>query len=303
MKKAVKIALPLLLIAFIFSTQAIEGPYLVTLSEVYEYDVIESDLNVTFGTNTADLDGFEIDGQFFNPGTAVLLNISNVLADEITYYIQSGSYAEIRSTTPLDLLYMLLYMIYPIGIIHDVSVDTWNATELEENYHLGIMMIPPFIQVETDTWEGWIETVEEINANKTIFAYTFTDALTVEAHYLNLTTDFVFELYMSGQLDEQYTSFLTTSTINVTIEHQFQFAYTKATGVMLGMRMEGTISGLANGTIVEMDYNYKTEQIGYDLPSYALGGPTWPFPGFEYLIAFSALTVIVIPILIRKRKN
>ena len=121
--------------------------------------------------------------------------------------------------------------------------------------------------------------------------------ISVLMEYNNL---FIIEII--GQLDEQYTSFTTNSLINVTIEHHYQFAFTKATGVMLGMRMEGSISGLANGTVVEIYYNYKTEQIGYDLLSYQLGGPTWPFPGFEYVLALSVVGTLAIPFIIRRRK-
>ena len=302
MKKAVKIALPLLLIAMIFSIQTIKGAYLVTVGSTFQFDVIESDLNVTFGANTADLDGFEIEGNFFNPGTTVDLNITSVSPSQVLYNISSGNYSEIRATNPLDELYLALLTLYPLALVHDVSVRIWNATELEEDFHQGLFMVP-FLSIDADTWNDWMAVVEDINANKTIVIETFTDALTVEASYLNLTTDFVFEFYMSGQLNEQYTFVTTTSLINVTIEHQYQFAFTKATGALLGMRMEGSISGFSNGTVVNMDYDYKTEQVGYDLPSYGLGGPTWPFPGFEYLIAISVLgTLTAIIVIVRKRK-
>jgi hypothetical protein len=302
MKKAVKIALPMLLIAMIFTIQTIKADYLVTVNSTFQYDVIESDLNVTFGTNTADLDGFEIEGNFFNPGATVDLNVTSVNPTQVLYNISSGSYSEIRAAQPLDELYLLLLMLYPIALVHDVSVSTWNATELEDDFHEGLFMVP-FLSIDADTWDDWMGAVEDINANKTIVIETFTDALTVEARYLNLTNDFIFEFYMNGQLDEQYTFVTTNSLINVTIEHQYQFAFAKATGVLRGMRMEGSISGFCNGTVVNMDYNYKTEQVGYDLPSYGLGGPTWPFPGFEYLIALSVLgTLTTIMVLVRRRK-
>jgi len=302
MKKAVKIALPLLLIAIIFSTQTIKGDYLVTVNSVFDYDVVDSAANVTFGTNNANIQGYEINGQYFNPGNTISLNVTDVQPTSTTYNLTSGSYSEIRSTGVLDVLYMIILMIYPVALIEHLSVSTWNETALEEDYHAGILMVP-FLSVYETTWNDWIETVNDINANGTIMAETFTEALVVEAAYHNTTTNFVFEFYLSGTLNEQYTHLSTTSLINVTIEHQYQFAYTKATGVMLGMRMEGTISGLSNGTIVEVNYDYRAEQTGYDLPSYQLGGPTWPFPGFEYLIALGALgTLTTIMVLVRRRK-
>lgn len=302
MKKAVKIALPMLLIGLILITQTTKGVYQVSIGNTYVYDVIESSMNVTFGINSTDNQGFEIDGQYFNPGNSVTLNVTDVQPTEVTYNISAGAYSEIDQSDLSDLSALFYYMIAPIFTVKIISTLQWNDTIIADTFHENILM-KPFLSVEADTWDDWIDVVNGINNNGTILSETYSNGFAIEASYYNTTTDFVFEFLLTGVIDEVYVTGVKSSILNMTIDHQYQFAYTKATGVMLGMRMEGDVSGRANGTIFEYSYNYHTEQQGYDLPSYQLGGPTWPFPGFGYLIALGALgTLTTIMVLVRRRK-
>ena len=54
MKKAVKIALPILLIGLILATQTTKGVYQVSIGNIYVFDVIESSMNVILGINSTD---------------------------------------------------------------------------------------------------------------------------------------------------------------------------------------------------------------------------------------------------------
>lgn len=302
MKKAVRIALPLLLIGMIIVTQNTNSTYLVTVGNTYVYDVVASSMSVTYGINSTDIQGYEIEGQYFNPGNSVTLNVTDVQPTDVTFNISAGAYSELGQSDLSDLSMLFLYMVSPIYYTQALSTMKWNATIIESLIHEEILMIP-FLSVESDTWDDWIDVVNGINNNGTILGTTYSNGFAVSAAYYNITTDFVFEFMITGVIEEVYVTGTRSSILNMTIDHQYQFAYTKATGVMLGMRMEGSVSGTANGTIFNYNYDYHTEKQGYDLPSYQLGGPTWPFPGFEYLIALSVLgTLTTIMVLVRRRK-
>ncbi|MHA1586009.1 MAG: choice-of-anchor S family protein [Candidatus Heimdallarchaeota archaeon] len=303
MKKAVKIALPILLIGLILTTQTTKSTYQVSVGNTFVYDVIESSMSVTHGINSTDTQGFEIEGQYFNPGNSVTLNVTDVQPTDVTFNISAGAYSELRQSDLSDLSMLFLYMVSPIYYTEAISTMKWNSTIIESLIHEEILMIP-FLSVVSDTWNDWIDVVTGINNNGTILGTTYANGFAVSAAYYNTSIDFVFEFVITGVIDEVYVTGTSSSILNMTIDHQYQFAYTKATGVMLGMRMEGEVSGTANGTIIEYTYDYHTEKQGYDLPSYQLGGPTWPFPGFEYLIALGALgTLTTIMVIVRRRKK
>ncbi|MCE7744680.1 MAG: hypothetical protein GPJ52_06045 [Candidatus Heimdallarchaeota archaeon] len=302
MKKAVKIALPILLIGLILTTQTTKSTYQVSVGNTFVYDVIESSMSVTHGINSTDNIGFEIDGQYFNPGNSVTLNVTDVQPAVVDYNMSAGAYTEEKYVSSTDNWTLNNYMVSPIQYAKTISTYTWNSTIIADVFHRNVLMIP-FLFVEVNTWASWIDVVNGINNNGTILTQTYSNGYTIQAAYYNTTTDFVFEFLLTGVVDEVHVTGPLSSILNLTVDHQYQFAYTKATGVMLGMRMEGSVSGTANGTILEYTYDYHTEKQGYDLPSYQLGGPTWPFPGFVYLITLGALgTLTTIMVLVRRRK-
>ncbi len=70
---------------------------------------------------------------------------------------------------------------------------------------------------------------------------------------------------------------------------------------MLGIRMEGTISGTTNGTLLNIEYSYHTEKQGYNLPNYQLDKATWPLAGYTIAITFATITFIVATIVVHKK--
>ncbi|HUT79615.1 MAG TPA: choice-of-anchor S family protein [Candidatus Bathyarchaeia archaeon] len=302
MKKAIKLILPLFLIGLIFTTQTIQGEYLVTVDSTFTYDVVASDYNVTFGVNSAEVSGYEIDGHYFDDGTQVILNVTEIDSLGITFNMSAGGYTEeFYDTTIATILEYSLLMLYPIIAIEQIAFEEWNQNDVEDN-HLGVLMLP-FISVNESTWNDLIQIADNIHTNGDFSYATLVSGITMDATYTNATDYFLFDFLLTANINETVDFMSKEAFLNTTINHKFQFAYSKDSGVMLGMRIKGSISGFSNGTIFDIDYNYHTEREGYDLPAFALGGPTWPFPGFEYLLAIGALTSIVVLIpIIRKRK-
>jgi hypothetical protein len=182
-----------------------------------------------------------------------------------------------------------------------VALDTWNQVEVED-LHLGIMMLP-FLYVEATTWTDWIDVVEGIAENNTLLGDTFNEGLTVRAKYTNTTDDFLVELYYRGDFIETMSGTDVISIVDVDIEHKLLFGYTRATGVMVGMKMEGSIDGQANGTLLNCEYTYDTEKQDYNLPDYDLDKATWPLPGLEFGIVFGVISSTAIIALVTRRKK
>ena len=192
-------------------------------------------------------------------------------------------------------------MVYPLGILEGVTLNDWNQSEMED-LHLGILMVP-FLSVVSSTWSDWIDIVNEVNENGTLASETYGEGLALKAKYTNNTDDFIVEFNMRGDLSENITSVDASAIVDVSINHKLLFAYTKTSGVMLGIKMEGEISGFSDGTLLDIGYSYSTEQVGYDLPAYDLDRATWPLPGFEFWFTISTIGLIAIFIPIIKKRR
>jgi hypothetical protein len=229
-----------------------------------------------------------------------MVNVTIATPIALTYNISSGEYSETGESTILDILIFMIYMVYPIAVLEEVTLNTWNQSEMEA-LHLGILMIP-FVSITTTTWTEWVDIVDDINENGTLVSDPY-DGLEIQAKYTNATDDFIVELNIRGDLSGDITSGVALATVDVSIDHKFLFAYAKTSGVMQGMKMEGEIDGISNGTLLDIGYSYNTEQVGYDLPDYDLDRATWPFPGFGFWLAMGSITslVVLVPIF-RKRK-
>lgn len=301
MKKALKIILPLILIGMIFSIQKVQAAYNITVGSIYDYNVNASNTDVTLGINEAHKVGFTLEGQDFGINTAVSLNVTTVLPILVLYNITVGDYSEEETAIIFDPLILLSMMVYPLGILEGVTLNDWNQSEMED-LHLGILMVP-FLSVVSSTWSDWIDIVNEVNENGTLASETYGEGLALKAKYTNNTDDFIVEFNMRGDLSENITSVDASAIVDVSINHKLLFAYTKTSGVMLGIKMEGEISGFSDGTLLDIGYSYSTEQVGYDLPAYDLDRATWPLPGFEFWFTISTIGLIAIFIPIIKKRR
>ncbi|NHJ49176.1 MAG: hypothetical protein FK733_15415 [Asgard group archaeon] len=300
MKKSLKIILPLLMLGLIFSAQNIRAAY--TLSPgIYNYDINESGLVITSGVNTVDVVGFYVSGDSYPDHTPITLNVTTVGASSVEYNLTATGIPENHTTIPSDVSYLYDLMVHPFTLLGGVALNTWNQSEMEA-LHLGILMLP-FIYVEATTWSDWIDVVDGISENNTLLGETFNEGLEVRTKYTNATDDFFVELYYRGDFAETITGTDVMSIVDVKIEHKLLFGYTKATGVMLGMKMEGSIEGLANGTTLDCTYIYNTEKLDYNLPDYDLDKATWPLPGLEIGIGLGVISSIALATIIIRRKK
>ncbi|NHJ87339.1 MAG: hypothetical protein FK734_17880 [Asgard group archaeon] len=302
MKKAIKILLPLMIIGLLVTANSgLAETYGVAIGNTYTYDVVASNVAITVGTESASASGYTLGSTHFDEGTSVTVNVTAVGTTDVDYDIISGAASESEVSSTLSLAFTTIFygVLFPLlfGIATTIEFNTTEASE-----DPGILMIP-FVSNETDTFDSYIDMANDIQAGPTTTG-TELGNLVMNATYTDEPDEFFFEFYMGGNYI--YNDTIGTDYIysDMDIEHHYQFAYQKTTGVMLGIRVESEITGTNNGTAVDINVLQHTELDGYNLPNYAFhGGPTWPFPGFEVVIAITAIgSVALAAVLIRKRK-
>ena len=91
MKKIIKIIIPLLLIGIIITPISVRGDYQQTVGETFTYDVVTADIAVNYETNSVSNSSYLLDGQFFNDGTQLEVEVTAVdPANQIDWNISRG---------------------------------------------------------------------------------------------------------------------------------------------------------------------------------------------------------------------
>ena len=303
MRKIAKIIIPLIVLTLIGSMPLVKSDYQVSVGNTFIFDVETSFFDLTFGTNQANAAGYKIAGHAFNPDTSVSVEVLDIESESLLYNISAAGYSESKNASNADTDALIEQSLFPLEIIQELATSEFNETKLEQERHYGILM-KPFLNVLAGTWDLFKQVTEDLAVNHTILGYTFESNLIVNATYDDNGTIFVFEFYFGDKYITTISTLASNISINLDIEHNYQFAYVKSTGVMLGMRMKGTVDGNINETAFSFVYNYRTEQNGYDLPNFKFGGlPSWPFPGLTVVITFVSIAILSSVVIIsRKRK-
>lgn len=298
MKKALKIIIQLAIMGLLISTQFANATFGVEVGNIYTFDIIKSNISIAIGANSGSSSGYEVDDHAFAEGTQVDVEVTAINPLDVEYEVQAGSYYETEYSGSIDLGFTVFEPNF-LPYIHFLEVDQpWRYTEVEKP--ISPLLIP-FVENEITTWQTYIDLATDLQTAPPISTDAL-GAIGINATYSDTVSTFLFELYMGETIQVNDTIITDYYEINAALVHHFQFAYDKATGVMLGMRMEGSVIGTSNGTAVSWQYNQHTEKVGYNLPGYEFGGGGF-IPGFEWFIAIPALAFIgMIAVIVRRRK-
>ncbi|MCF2144160.1 MAG: hypothetical protein K9W42_10700 [Candidatus Heimdallarchaeota archaeon] len=299
MKKSWKILLPVLTLGLLIGAKAVSADYTVKVGDIFYYDIIRSEQSISIGINSVSNDTFRLGGHYFPEGTTVTLNITEVDPLGVDYNMSADGYSTVKVILETDKTKLETYVLRPLTLLEEVCLTSWNQTTFNKK-HLGALLLP-FLKPDNATWETWKDYAYEIYNNGIFLTETFHGDLTVDATYTNTSDVFLFEFIMRGQLSDTLSASGVQAVVDVTITHKYQFAYEPATGIMLGIRMEGSISGTTNGTLLNIEYSYHTEKQGYNLPNYQLDKATWPLAGYTMGVAFVTITFIVATIVVLKK--
>lgn len=298
-----KVIIPLALISLFLSTQLVTANFGVDIGDTFTFDCVAAERTMTIGSNTGTGTGYTVDDHAFAAGTSVVVEVlefDDSLFNTTIFEKQAGSYVENGSSSTFGfqlggLLMTVFPLIFALGFVDE---NDWNQTEAEE---APGMILEPFVEPEAATWTLFSEFAAEIQTGTSLLSDPGMSGLSIQAEYTDSVSEFFFESYLTGTFNDSITNGTHTFILNYNVDHNFQFAFNKANGVMKGMHIEGTLEGTSNSTAVEISYNMHTELAGYNLPNFQFGGGF--IPGFEWFLVIPALGLLVaIPVIIRRRK-
>jgi len=258
----------------------------------YEYDVVESELNIQYGTLSTSSTGIFI-GETNHPvGSKYAVHITSDVAHEIDYTITIGEDSVTATDIPnnntiLDLLFLPTYFaeindswdqtIFDKGTpkifnthFFDLSIINPTFEYLDEDGHL---LIPnsPF-----DFGGGSFLCRFDVEGSKGIFEWGFTRRI-----YETISWG-VEVLILTGYYD-------------------FLIEYDLTTGVLNGYHLKFDYNGTRDGKILDFYMDQHVEAVGYKMERLR-----WDegVPGFEFLIAIPALFIVsTISLYINKKRK
>ncbi|MCK5047487.1 MAG: hypothetical protein KAS22_12955, partial [Candidatus Heimdallarchaeota archaeon] len=269
MKKMLKVIIPLALISLFLSSQLVTANFGVDIGDTFTYDCVAAERTMTIGSNTGTATGYTVDDHEFAEGTSVVVEVlefDDSLFNATIYEKQAGSYVENGSSSTFGFqLGGLLMTVFPLFFaLGFVDENTWNQTEAEEGPG---MILEPFVEPEAATWTLFADFAAEVQTGTSLLSDPSMSGLSIQAEYTDSVSEFFFESYLTGTYNDSITNGTHTFLLNYDVDHNFQFAFNKANGVMKGMRIEGSLEGTSNSTVVEISYNMHTELAGYNLPN------------------------------------
>jgi len=234
------------------------------------------------------------------------LDISTSISTKVTYSVSKDGYQEgyLSNAHYLGLAMLFEYNSLVLMMKSYIGAHEWDQTTMETVYFMPIDLA--FIETDASTWSDLIDIVDYMN--ELYLTLMPTSDITMDARYTDDGTTFTYEMLVSGVLNNTYTP-LTSPAIPWTdysdnYEYYCMFAYDKATGVMLGTHLIGSISGVSNVTDYAVTADFHIEKAGYDLPTELLTTNTEEFFGYSIAIAFGSITTLVmIAVYVRRKKS
>ncbi|MHA1557265.1 MAG: choice-of-anchor S family protein, partial [Candidatus Heimdallarchaeota archaeon] len=273
------------------------------------YDCVASEQTIVWGSNSSIAEGYNLDEHHFAVGTSFsveILDISTSISTKVTYSVSKDGYQEgyFSNAHNLGLAMLFEYNSLVLMMKSYIGAHEWDQTTMETVYFMPIDLA--FIETDASTWSDLIDIVDYMN--ELYLTLMPTSDITMDARYTDDGTTFTYEMLVSGVLNNTYTP-LTSPAIPWTdysdnYEYYCMFAYDKATGVMLGTHLIGSISGVSNVTDYAVTADFHIEKAGYDLPTELLTTNTEEFFGYSIAIAFGSITTLVmIAVYVRRKKS
>jgi len=284
LKKELKIILPILIIGVLLGTSTVRGTYNVSVGNIFTYDVVKSNWDITFGTNSSSGSGFEFNDVKFPVGTQFTVEVTSVTpASGVSWDMTVGTETDSGSNSPLDILGIAFSLFLPLIFAGSIS-GTWNQTEVD----LGPSILTIFF-VEPDTFSDFFYQL----ANETFVTESLSDTdyqfNNVYGAFDNSSTIAIFEWHFDITFTDTDANFGGTYT--------YKFAFDKNTGQVKGQYYNFNYAGTIEGNNFVYKYTQLVEDENYNMPGVGF------IPGFEWFIALPVLAILgSIAVIVRKRK-
>ncbi|MCF2143750.1 MAG: hypothetical protein K9W42_08635 [Candidatus Heimdallarchaeota archaeon] len=284
MKKGLKIFFPIFFIAILLGTTTVRGDYNVAVGNTFNYDVVKSSWNITFGTNTSQGTGFNFKDVKYPVGTQFTVEVTAVSpASSVSWDMTVGTETESGTNTLLDVIGIAISLFLPVFLAGGVS-GTWNQTEIDLGPEIWSLFFLEPVSFSDFFYMLSNETYVTESMSDTHFEFN-----NVYGAFDNSSTIAIFEWHF----DITYTD--TDADYGGT--YTFKIAFDKNTGQVKGQYFAFDYAGTIEGNTFNYKYTQLVEDENYNMPGVGF------IPGFEWFITLPVLVLLgSIAVIVRRRK-
>ncbi|MHA1434759.1 MAG: choice-of-anchor S family protein [Candidatus Heimdallarchaeota archaeon] len=264
----------------------------IEVGDVLQYKILHSKITASVGTNTVTEKGFKFYGTNYPQRTSVDILV-NIIGEGINLNYSIGDDdSHMWGFSEIWYEYEVPSAVKYTSLLTCSLVTNWEFHDFSKGNYF---YLPPYIYRSFDSWaffSSYKTSLEADLANFQQLGYPLDYAV------ISQETDetIYFESWFGG---EDCTTFGDVFGYNpdfssmVSFGNQFQFQFSKSTGLVEGYRKRGWVSGTINDLSVKISLDYHYEAKGYSLPRFSVGKYVDFFPK-TYLYSLIPIGVILI---------
>ena len=279
-----KVSIPFLLVIIMIAPTITKADYNVAIGNTFTFDVIKSNWDITYGTDTSFGEGFAFEEETYIEKTQFTVLVTDASISDVDWNMTIGSITEEGTNNPSDLGVITLYLFFPL-FFGNYS-GGWNQTEMD----LGPQILPIFFVDITEFSEFFFLMANDTFVSECFYGTDWTIS-NMDGSFDNSSAIAVFEWHF----DMTFTNAVSGHNYGGTFT--MIFVFDKVTGAIKGYYLNVNYSGQMDFTAVTAILEQRVEQVGYNLPGVGF------IPGFEWFMVIPAFALIIgLPIILKRRK-
>lgn len=283
LKKIVKIGIPILLVFVILAPTMTKAAYNVAVGNIFTYEGVKNNWDITVGTDTSSGTGFSIDETHYAEKTQFTVEVTAADSTSVNWDLVIGTDTISGFNFGLDGLYFVFVMFMPL--FYSLP-STWNQTYMD----LGPELVPIFF-IDPQIMSEFFFEMTNVTYISSVFSDPDWVIASIGGTFDNSSAIAVFDWHF----DMTWTDAVSGHNYGGTFS--YIYAFDKITGQMKGNYMNLDYTGQVDFTVQNVQLTQRFEEVGYNLPGVGF------IPGFEWFMVIPAFALLAgLPIIIKRRK-
>ncbi|NHK30932.1 MAG: hypothetical protein FK730_06235 [Asgard group archaeon] len=286
MKKTMRFFLIILAGLILTNSLIAQSAFNVTVGEVFTYEVVKSEQDITWGVDSGQGSGLMFGGNPFPVGITFTIEALTTSATSVQWEIDIDGNTATNTDTASKTADMALFLFLPY--LYYGGIGSWDQAEVE----MGPPLMLGFFFFEPVAFLSLFQNYHDTITGLTPMSYwSFDD---VNANFDTSEDIAVFDWVFNTMYNDTGCNMLFHGTF------YFKVAYDQTTGVLKGYDMDFDYSGHVGSNVLSLSVSQIIEQAGFNLGKNQFSPG---LPGLTFLIAIPVLIGMgVFSLILKKRR-
>lgn len=286
MKKTVKIFLLVTIGSILTSTITANSAFNVTVGEIFNYEIVKSEQDITWGANSGQGTSLMFGGNPFPKGTTFIIEALTTSASSVQWEIDIDGNTAINTDTTSKTSELVLILFLPY--LNYDGIGSWDQLEIE----IGPPFMIGFFFLEPEAFDTLFQNYHDTITGLTPLTYWTFDEINADFDKSNDIA--VFDWVFNTMFNDTGCNMFFEGT------YYFTIAYDQTTGVLKGYNLDFDYSGYVGSNTLSIAISQSIEQVDYNLNKNQFSPG---LPGYTFLIAIPVLISLSVFGLIFKKRE